>query len=110
MDTHTSEYIAPFLSTGMSISVNFEGFIKLSSANSATYSITRATIVSHIPWRFATSSGVLRTLVSFIVFITVTSHLIRCLLAKDAGGLNEEDNYQQDEGERVGEHSPALAE
>ena len=49
IDTHKSEYIAPFLSTGMSISVSLLGLRKLSSANRSTYSATSATIVSHIP-------------------------------------------------------------
>ena len=63
-----------------------------------------------MPCRFATSSGVLRTLVFIVLFITVTSHLIRCLLAEDAGGLDEEDNYQKNKRERIGEHRPVLTE
>ena len=43
-----------------------------------------------------------------VLFIILTSHLIRCLLAEDACRLDEKNDYKQNEGKCIGEHGPLL--
>src|SRR5574344_615052 len=44
-----------------------------------------------------------------VVFIFITSHLVRCFLAEDAGGHEHEHYDEQHERERVAERRPAQA-